>query len=328
MSLLSIIGTQAYDSLSNRWMEDNYMTLGTGVVRRTAVPSISKTSPGGSISSPKWTAAARAVIGMAFYASDASADAKVSLLKDGSGYAGTLHLHDGLIALHQGEYTGTLLDTAVGAYGYGAWHYLEFDYTIGDSGSWEVRVDGVTVASGTGDTKPGSITTADYFKVTDDSTTGHAFYWCDFYVDSDTLHGDCIVQTVLPSGAGASTNFIPYPNANWVNVCDLGDADESYNSSTENMALDLFQANDLPTIPGSTILGVAVNVMARKVDTANRSVYAVIRPTVQAYTKDLGVASSTYKTHQGVWETNPAGGDWTEANFNASQIGYTQQVTV
>ena len=325
MALRWICSVDAYDDLAERWDYVDNMVITANNPRRAGAKSITPSYDSGFISSPVVLTDGRAVLGVAFRPATDVARAFISLHENGTGAQVTLELGGtaGLVSLRRGTSAGTVLESKTGQYTGGTWHYLELDVTVANSGAWTVRIDGATVLSGSGDTQQQSTNGLDYFKM-QSMEVATPVQFCDIYVDSDTLRGDCIVQTIFPTGAGAATQFIPYPNANWNNVSDLIDGDASYNSATGSNTFDLFAFGDLPSIPGSSILGVGVNAVLRKDDSATRTAYLLARPSSTVYNQNAGAVTSSYKNYQKIWETNPGGGAWTEAGVNGAQFGYMQ----
>jgi hypothetical protein len=216
---------------------------------------------------------------------------------------------DGSLTLYRGTEAGTELASAdPGTLPSAVWSYIEIDATIHEStGAVEVRLNGSTVDALTvssTDTQPGVTTGVDRFKFY--SATSGSNYFADIYVDSDTLQGDCAVYTLMPSGVGASDDFIPSAGSNYENVDDenLIDDDATYNSSTTQGDKDTFAFDNLPALGvSSTILAVAVNLALRKDDAATRQLKPVVR---------IGSPS----------DSQP----FEDADVNGAQFGYQQSL--
>lgn len=326
MALKWICGVSAYDDLTERWDAASNMEISTATPRRAGGKSIVTAfgATGYVLSPALLSTLSRAVIGVAFYLDNLNCRGDLCIGQSGSTEQVTLSVGNQSVTLRRGNSGGTVLETASDAFTQGAWHYLELDVTVANSGSWTVRIDGTTVLSGAGDTQALATSSIDYFTLGGASDNAARVRFCDIYVDTDTLRGDCIVQTIFPTGAGAATQFIPSTGANWENVDDLIDGDTTYNSATGSLIQDLFTFGDLPSIPGSTILGVGVNAVLRKDDTATRTAYLLTRTGTTTYNQNAGAVTSSYVNYQKIWETNPGGGAWTEAGVNGAQFGYMQ----
>ena len=127
--------------------------------------------------------------------------------------------------------TSTVLATsAAGLYPAGTWQYIELCAAIhGTTGYCELRINGGTVASFTGNTRNGGTSlNIDRFDILRTSAGSEANYWDDLYVCDSTgttnnnFLGDIQVQTLIPTGSGASTQFTPTGAAtNWRAVAGL-----------------------------------------------------------------------------------------------------------
>ena len=59
----------------------------------------------------------------------------------------------GTTSVTNGAYTGTVLGTSAASVAAGTTHYLEWDITFGNAGSYQVWLDGTSILTGTGDTQ-------------------------------------------------------------------------------------------------------------------------------------------------------------------------------
>jgi len=238
---------------------------------------------------------------------------------------------DGRIAVMRGDDCGVLLATSdPGLVVTGRWYYLEFGARIHNTlGSTEVRLNGspIDALTLTGvDTEAGTSAYADRIRF-----FGAASF-CDIVVcqssSSVSFLGDCLVDTILPSGAGAHTDWTPSAGANYQNVDDAGviDEDGTYNASSAAGDIDTFAFANLPSRPTSDILAVAVNLALRKDDAANRVLAAQARIGGTDYVIGTGgYATSSYMVHQKIEETNPSTSQpWEEAAVNGAEFGYLQ----
>jgi len=241
---------------------------------------------------------------------------------------------DGSMTLYRGTESGTELASAAAGTlpsdGW-AWNYVEIDATIDDStGAVEVCVNGSTVDDLTvtsEDTQPDTTTGVDRFQL---NCTASQCNFTDFYVDTDTLNGDCAVYTLRPSAAGASTDFVPSAGDNYENADDdSSDDDGSYNSSTDQGDKDTFAFEDLPALGiASTILAVAENVTLRKDDASTRQLKPVIRIGSTDYPHATAAeAISSYAMHQRIWTVNPDdAAAFEDADVNNAEFGYEQSL--
>ncbi|MDX9689775.1 MAG: hypothetical protein RBT70_04815 [Alphaproteobacteria bacterium] len=279
------------------------------------------------------------IVGFAYKRDYASNDEKPILqLRDNTGavqVALCMHGIDGLLRLWRGDQT-TLLATSSIALPTGSWNFIELKTTIHDTtGSMELRVNGVTVATYTGDTKYSStIGTARSIRLSGGVYSSSLYGWIDdLYICDGTgttnndFLGDCRVDTLYPNGVGATAQFTPTGSAtNWENVDDVpSDEDSSYNASDTVGTIDSFTFTDMAVLNAS-VFGVQANILARKDDAGSRTLRAVVRVGGANYEGgDLPLGDS-YLNQQLIWPTNPAtAGAWTETAINAAEFGYKVQ---
>jgi len=219
------------------------------------------------------------------------------------------------------------------------WYYIELEATIGNSGSYDVQVDGVSVMSDSGgsDTQNGATTTVDNISFQGDVNIKP--YVDDVYFldttgsDNTGLLGDSHVETVYPDGDGNENDFMPEPSgANYLNVDDSinsphePDDDTTYNWSATATDRELYTFSALTGSIG-TVYGVDAKMLCRKEDAGSREVRVIARSStseVESANLSLGV-DYVYKNE--IFENNPnGGGDWTESTVNAAEFGLDLQV--
>ncbi|MFA5040733.1 MAG: hypothetical protein WC464_03770 [Bdellovibrionales bacterium] len=225
----------------------------------------------------------------------------------------------------------TLLATATAALVPATWCYLEFKITIADSsGIIEVRKDGVTILSYTGDTKySSSLSTACNFWLGGGNGSG-TYIFDDLYICDGTgtinndFLGDVRVDTLYPTAAGASAQFTPVGDAtNYSNVDDATpDTDTTYNYADTADYSDSFVCGDVSTL-GATVYGVQANLLARKDDAGTRTIAALSRISGTNYAGAALALSDSYVNLPQIWQTNPATSSaWTESSINGAEFGY------
>lgn len=236
----------------------------------------------------------------------------------------------GLIRAYRGN--GTLLATGSTNLLAGTWYYLEFKVTIADSnGAIEVRQNGTTIMTYAGDTKNSSTYASACMIYIGAYTTWETIYFVDdLYVCDGTgsvnndFLGDVRVDTLLPTGAGSSTQFTPVGNAaNYSNVCEaIPDGDTTYNYADTAGYTDSFAVGDL-TLLGATIFGVQSNLLARKDDAGTRTMAPNAYISGTNYAGTTQSLADTYIDLLQLWENNPATSSaWTEAVINGAEFGY------
>lgn len=212
------------------------------------------------------------------------------------------------------------------------YQYFEFKFVLGASGSYEFRLDGATVASGSSvDMNEGG---SNYIYV-GNTNTGNATGTRidDYYFSDDSgpapyndFLGPIHVERLYPSGAGSSTGFTPLSGSNHENVDEegSGDGDTSYNSTTVAGTKDLFAMNDLQHSNGGTVYSVKQVTQAAK-DIAEDNIN--ITPIVKSGSTEVDgtqrplTTSYDYVTEE--YQSNPVTGSaWTESEINNMEAGY------
>lgn len=224
--------------------------------------------------------------------------------------------------------SGTVLGTSAPVINLNVWHYIEFQATINNTtGTYEVRVDMTNVLSGTGaDTQNSANASANIVKLTSTQTGTH---FADFYCNdatgsapNNTFWGDTRIQPLLPSGAGATTQWTPSAGSNFQNVDDATpDGDTTYNSSSTLNQVDTYAYSNLTPTAG-TVFAVQVLTYARKDDAGTRSIAPVIRHSGTDHVGTTQSLSTSYQYHAEIHEENPGtAAAWTIAEVNAAEFG-------
>jgi hypothetical protein len=208
-----------------------------------------------------------------------------------------------------------------------AWYYIELKVKCADSGgTYELKVNGATVLSGTGDTKLGSHTYHD--RVCFFSADGAIPYIDDFYVcdasgaaNNDFL-GDVRVLTMRPTGAGGSTQWTPDSGSNYarVNEAICGD-DTNYVEDTTSGHEDRYGFTDLSGV--LSINGLMICTDCRETDAKSFSFKTVCQSDT-THDLDAGqmIGSTDYLTRYRIMETDPnISAAWTQTNLNAAEFG-------
>jgi hypothetical protein len=216
------------------------------------------------------------------------------------------------------------------------WHYIEMKYTVSNTGSYEVRVNGVNIMSDSGiDVKAGTNdnVSAVRFRGTqgESATSSGVALIDDIYIcntngsfNNDFL-GPIKVETLLPNASGDDSDFTPSAGSNFENVNDAegNDGDTTYNESSTVANLDLFNCEDL-TYLTSTIIGVRLDSVCRVTDTTARTIIPTLKSsTVEGAGSSHGIASIDWSRTVNFFEEDPnVSAAWTSTTINAMQIGY------
>lgn len=227
--------------------------------------------------------------------------------------------------------SGTVLATsAANVYPGNSWQYIELCVQIDSTvGYCELRVNGGTVASYSGNTRNGGTSTSvDRFDILRTSGGTETNYWDDLYVcdntgtSNNTFLGDIQVQTLLPNGAGASTQFTPTgATTNWQAVSNVPYSTADYNSASTVGNRDLYTLSHLSAGTG-TVFGIQTNMIVNKTGAGTANIKAAIQSGATIY-YDPTIALSTTAAWSGVIrQIDPAtSAAWTVTGVNSLEAG-------
>ena len=234
-----------------------------------------------------------------------------------------------LISLKAGNNGSTLSSAFLPTYGFAAWHYIEIMETLASSGGQcQVKVDGVTVLTFTGNTLQGGTgTTIDCTFFNLSVNAGNTFiddlYMCDATgATNNTFLGDVRVQTLLPTGAGSSTQFSPTGSVNnWQNVDDVPDSSTTYNSSSTVAQRDTYVMGQLLAGTG-TIFGTQTNIHAFKQNSGSANIKAALKSSATIVYDTTQILDPTNTWSAGIHQTDPnTSAAWTTTGLNAIEFG-------
>jgi hypothetical protein len=282
-------------------------------ITRIAFPAATKIFTGFSMANTYNDTAIRPYI---FLCGDAGATTHLSLGMTNNG----IYLYRGALA------------TLIGQYNFGVttniFYNFEISATINDTtGNVVVRMNGITVISYTGDTKnAGTNSTIDAFGL--GANGGMTAIIDDLYICDDsgaapynTFLGDVRVQTLVPNGAGSSTQFTPSTGANYTTVDELPYSSTDYVYSNTSGQRDTYTVSDLTGTP--TIYAVQNNVVAKRSDAGAISLRPAIKSGASVYygtTVALGTSDGTL-TDLRTLDPNTSS-TWTVSGVNALESGF------
>lgn len=238
---------------------------------------------------------------------------------------------DGTLAVTR---NGTTLGTSVAVLSTGAFSYIEFKVAISDaSGTYDVRVNGANVLSGTGDTKNTANASANQIYIF--GTSGGACVWDidDLYIcdgtgnqNSDFL-GDVRVDCYRPSGNGNSSGMTGSDGNSTDNYALVDETtpngDTDYVESSVASTTDTYAVGDMTHTP-TLIFGVQAVASAKKDDAGARSLANVVRSNSTDADGATQALSTSYAMYRDIWELDPIGSPniaWTKTSFNAAEFG-------
>lgn len=284
-------------------------------------------------------ALATATVGLAFQSTATNATSSSIVIFTDSGTTGQFGL--GLNAsnkffVFRGTTSTVVATSATGPVAL-QWYYLEFQATIHNTtGAYEVKLNGTQLADLTATgvntrSTANNQTTGVYLSSTANPT---GFFYCDDLYITDTTGGsntgflgEVRVTTIVPTGAGASTQFTPSAGSNWQNVDEIGTsgtaADTDYNSSSTAGHIDSFAISSSSISGSPAIYAVALNVTCRKDDVGTRTIRARVKSSAAIGTGTTTTVNSSYGTVRSQFLTDPnTTAAWSVAAVNAMEIGY------
>lgn len=258
----------------------------------------------------------------------------------------TQHLYIGVqnstnkVTIRRGNWTGTVLATSASVtIPNNEWCYVEVKAVLHDStGSVEVRVNEEVAVTFSGDTRNGGTNaTFSSLMIGSQANFGSSIVmsWDDLYICDtadgtatqgapfDDYLGDVRVRTLLPNGAGSSTQFTPTgSSSNYENVNDVPPVTTTWNASGTSGHRDTYALPN-PSIPGAeTVLAVVLNSTALRDNTGSISVKNAVK---SGATVGYGASNAltTTRTHyMDVKAKDPnTSATWSSAAIDAMELG-------
>lgn len=202
-------------------------------------------------------------------------------------------------------------------------YHIEVHFKMSDTvGEIAVKVNGISVITYSGDTKPGTQTTFDSvrFGLASIGTGGVAYD--NIILDSSAWVGKTYIQALLPTAAGATQSWLSSGITNWSSVDDIPTADGDFIYTNTVNQTDTYVTSD---IAGAIGVIKAVQVQARVLRnglSTPTNLQLVVRSGGTDYTSASIAIPTSYASVSKIWETNPATSSvWTESTVNAMEIG-------
>ena len=205
----------------------------------------------------------------------------------------------------------------------GVWYYIEFKvYCDNTVGTYEVRVGGVNVLSGTADTQYTS-TLNYYSKVRLGVSTAYLSY-DDLYICDSTgtvnnnFLGNCKVETLRPAGDSVVTWT---PDTGVINYTQIDeqviDDDTTYVEATTGK--DLYTYGNTAN---TSIQGVMITTDVRQTDATDYTLNNVTKSGVTEISDNKFVGATGYTAKTTVVEQDPnTSTPWTQSTLNAAEFG-------
>ena len=234
----------------------------------------------------------------------------------------------GTFTIRRGGYNGTVLTTASTSLSISTYNYIEWKFHIDNAGSTSLRINGVEVATYTGDTQNTANNNWGPVQLGPNSEDfGSGFYADDLYVldsngsTNNNFLGPIRIKAIYADGAGNSTDFTPSAGSNFQNVDEATvDDDTTYNSETTTGDHDTYTFGAVGLT--GTVLGVQVNLHARSAGVGGE----LIRPTIRIGSTDYNGTSravtTSYSNYRQLFQVSPATSTaWTIAEIDGAEFG-------
>jgi len=241
----------------------------------------------------------------------------------------------GQIELYRGSFLGTLVATSTNTLATSTWYHIRVVWTVGNAGSVTVYVNGSNTGwiNFSGDVQATGNATWNQFQLL---SRANVVYYDDFVLlDDDTsdatndvtaIVGTPVVGCVLPqtdaAAAGTHADFTPSTSTDHGALVDETppDEDTTYNHSETPTDRDTYQ---FPALGGTgTIVGVQVNLYARKDDAGPRSISAVSRVGGTDFAGAAHAIDASYRYYRQVWRENPnTAAPWTVGEVDGAEFG-------
>jgi hypothetical protein len=215
----------------------------------------------------------------------------------------------------------TIVATSTEPVSLNAWHLVEIYYYAEQSGTdggrCTVKVDGVQFVDYKGDSTSGAVTITGIQL----GATSASIY-DNLVMDDSEWVGDTRIQGLAVDAQGSVDEWVPTTtDMNYDCVSEVPYSDADYVYTNEVNKTDLYGLANLTGVIDSVK---AVQVQARAVKTGSPTPQKIDLVVKSGATTDLS-ADKTVATSAGslcaVWNTDPAGGAWSESGVNAIEVG-------
>lgn len=227
--------------------------------------------------------------------------------------------------------TANVIATGSTVFVAGGYYYIELKVTIGASAAYELRINGTTEFSGTGNTQQTGNANVQYFKWSNQTSSSISMTLDDVYILDTTgsaPHNDFLGKIRVETLFCTSNNSVTFTPLASTNVSQINetetDNDTSYNY-TSSANTDTFNHGALSSTP-QTIFALAVWMKARIDDASTVNARTKLLCGVSHGTTQNGASNelvSIYQYFRDTYLTDPSSSSaWDASGVNNSQIGY------
>jgi hypothetical protein len=311
---------QKYDNAA----ASSYFRVGTGLWSGYSLAVYGGNAPG----TPAINTNSTIIIGFWFRTTATSGNFNIVTLRDGgtSNAALNIDVTNGQLRV----YTGGVVRATVSYSNPSAWQFIEFKVNVSDSGSWEARIGGSTVASGSHDTKSGSNNYCDNVRLNGPGNSAFANVFDHFYIANgdasspNDFLGPTKVVTIRPNADTAEADWTTQAGSDHYAMVDEStqDADTTYVEADTTDDFDLYDYQSASAL-GDTIHGVQINTECKETDATAFSLKTVAKSgSTVSDGAAQAIASASYKTLRRILVDDPATSvAWTSSGINAAQFG-------
>jgi len=208
--------------------------------------------------------------------------------------------------------------------GSGAWYYIEFKIVIGETGSFELKVDTLTeLSDDTIDTRANTDGSACFL----DFVSTALWRWFDdiYFCDStgaknNDFLGICQVVGKFPDADGSSSDFTPSAGDNYATVDDADtDSDTTYNEGVSG-DIDYYEYADLSE--EGIVIGIQINTTVRTTDAEAMAIQSKVNSNASIDTGTARGVNTDYTMEYEIVVDDPdTATAWTIAGINSAEFG-------
>ncbi|WP_439816230.1 hypothetical protein [Zavarzinia sp. CC-PAN008] len=228
----------------------------------------------------------------------------------------------GFLDYRVGDSNAAVVATSSAPVTFATWQHVELRLAVANSsGAVEVRLNGQTVLSYSGDTQATAHADILEWFTSVNAGSAAAFHVDDVVAATDWV-GDLRVHTLFPAGDTVQADFVPDSGTTgFSRIREAApDGDASFVASDSAGAVSLF-ALDAPPAGIGAIAAVIVDVEARKTDAGACTFRSGLRSGVAVAHGSAHAPDTTYGGHEAVFASDPAtGAPWTRSALAAAQL--------
>ena len=236
--------------------------------------------------------------------------------------AGKLQVYDNTGTTQLGSDGATTLST-------GTWYRIEVLVGTGGSANYELKIDGITELSGTGDLLTSNNKEMAFGKVLDRNGQSVEFYYDDIYIDDAAFPGAGQIEVMQADGVGTYTDWTvgAGAGADWENVDEIPhDSNTTYLLSVNSGDASTVTLESAAAAGISGVIKCVKGVLVVRENVIATSAHS-IRVRSGSTDSDSSDANliTQFRTQVRLLESDPADGlPWTTADLDGLEVGGVQ----